>query len=194
MRDPAQFRHPEQRGTILVPGIPTLAPGVRRYLVPGGGSRAVDVCAGDEFTIMDEQGLQQAEIVFFDGEGNSDTGMFGGANAISTENILRTLQSERSGRDILTKLLANGLKLHEASAVAVLGESRPGDTVTFTAEKSGLLIVGAPGMPMLPQEQNAPTPVVLYVKNARYSESELLVARRLQDSLIVPAWPDRTAR
>ena len=46
------------------------------------------------------------------------------------------------------------------------GESRPGDMETFHALENGILIVCAPGGPMLPEAQDAPTDVVLYLRRA----------------------------
>ena len=44
--------------------------------------------------------------------------------------------------------------------------SRPGDFVEFTAECDGLLICAAPGGPMSPEMQDAPTELILYLRRA----------------------------
>lgn len=167
MLDPVQYRHPYQRGGVLVPGLPVLAPGVERHPVPGGGSRAIEIVAGDEFTILDEQGLQSAELVFFTPDGRSDIGMFGAHGGKSATGLQQTLsRGDTSGQRVQGALMAAGFDLANANAVSVLGESRAGDTVTFSASQDGLLIVCAPGEPMNPGEQNVATPVILYVKRA----------------------------
>jgi hypothetical protein len=45
--------------------------------VPGGGSRAVRIEKGDEISVLDREGLQSAELVFFTPDGRSDAGMIG---------------------------------------------------------------------------------------------------------------------
>ena len=62
LHTPEQFRHPMQLGPVLVPGIPVLADNTERFPVPPTGSRAVELRAGDEFAVVDDEGKQRAEI------------------------------------------------------------------------------------------------------------------------------------
>jgi len=183
--DPIQYRHPYQHGSVLVPGLPVLAPGVERHPVPGGGSRAVEIIAGDTFSVLDEQGQQTAELVFFTPDGKSDPGVFNATQGASATGIQQTLSSgDASGKRVLDALTRGGFDLGSASAVTVLGDSQPGDFETWTAAADGLLIVCAPGGPMLPHEQNVATPVILYVQRAN---PELLPdTRRPPDPLADP--------
>ena len=73
------FETPYERGGILSPGLPILPHGTERYPVPGGGSRAVRIERGDEISVLDREGLQPAELVFFAPDGTSDAGMIGAA-------------------------------------------------------------------------------------------------------------------
>lgn len=165
--DPVQYRHPYQKGSVLVPGLPTLAPGVERHPVPGGGSRAVEIIAGDTFSVLDEQGLQSAELVFFTPDGQSDPGVFGVSKGKSANGIQQTLSAgDASGRRALAALEYSGFDIASAQAVQILGDSRPGDHETYTASSDGLLIVCAPGEAMSPECQNVATPVILYVQRA----------------------------
>nr|MBX2884891.1 DUF1989 domain-containing protein [Granulosicoccus sp.] len=175
--DPAQYRHPYQKGSVLVPGLPTLAPGVERHPVPGGGSRAVEIIAGDTFSVLDEQGLQSAELVFFTPDGRSDPAVFGVASGVAATGIQQTLsRGDASGRRALDALIRTGFDIASAQAVQILGDSRPGDYETFTAHTDGLLIVCAPGDDMSPDCQNVATPVILYLQRAN---PELLPDKRL---------------
>src|SRR5690606_19644948 len=71
------LERPMVRGGVLIPGLPVLPPGTERHPVPGGGSRAVAIEAGDTITVVDREGLQPCEIVFFDPEGRSDPARLG---------------------------------------------------------------------------------------------------------------------
>ena len=72
-----RFETPYERAGVLVPGLPVLPHGTERHPVPGGGSRAVRIEAGDTISVLDVEGLQPAELVFFAPDGRSDAGMIG---------------------------------------------------------------------------------------------------------------------
>ena len=57
-------------GSNKFPGLPLLPHGIERYVVPGCGSRGLEINKGDEITIVDKQGLQLGELVFFNPLGN----------------------------------------------------------------------------------------------------------------------------
>ena len=42
------LEHAYERAGVILPGLPVLPPGVERYPVPGGGSRAVPIATGDD--------------------------------------------------------------------------------------------------------------------------------------------------
>ena len=72
-----------------------------------------------------------------------------------------------SGAKVLAALKAAGFSLEDGDGVPVLGNgSRPGDTETMVAATDGLLICAAPGGPMLPEAQDAPTELILYIRRA----------------------------
>jgi aminomethyltransferase len=170
------FPYPQsgERHGILTPGIPVLPKGMERHPVPGGGSRAVRIDKGDEITIADREGMQQAELAFFSPDGRSDAGLIGAKGEGEASGIQQTLGAgDRSGRRVLKALETAGFDISAADAVRILGgESRAGDSETFHAQSDGLLIVAAPGSPMLPENQNAPTEIVLYVRRANVSEGK----------------------
>jgi len=73
----------------------------------------------------------------------------------------------KSGAKVLRALKAAGFKIEDGDAIGLFGEgSRPGDTATMTATTDGLLICAAPGGPMSPEDQNAPTDLSLYIRRA----------------------------
>ena len=159
---------PWERGGIVAPGLPVLPPGVERHPVPGGGSRAVAVSAGDEILVMDREGLQEGELVFFAPDGRSDAGLIGALGRGRPTRVIDTLaDGSRSGARVLSALAAAGFDIERGDAVGILGDgSRPGDMETFTAQSDGLLVVAAPGGPMQPDAQDPPTELILYLRRA----------------------------
>ncbi|RMD95786.1 MAG: DUF1989 domain-containing protein, partial [Alphaproteobacteria bacterium] len=165
----AIFEVPWERNGVRVPGLPILPPGVERHPVPGGGTRAVEVRAGDEIIVMDREGLQLAELVLFAPDGRAEAAFLGAASAGPPEGIMATLAAGgASGARVAGALGRAGFDLAHAEAVRVLGEgSRPGDQAAFTAQTDGLLVVAAPGGPMAPDAQDAPTEIILYIRRMR---------------------------
>ncbi len=159
---------PFERGGIIAPGLPILPQGVERHPIPGGGSRAVPVRAGDQLTILDRQGMQPGELVFFTGDGRSDAGMLGATGAGRPDGALSVLAGgSLSGAKVMKTLTAAGIRLEQGDAVRIFTQgSRAGDMESFTAACDGLLIVAAPGEAMRPEAQNTPTDLVLYIRRA----------------------------
>ncbi len=186
MGTPRTFERPYERAGVLVPGLPVLPDGVQRHPVPGGGSRVLPIDAGDEITVVDWEGLQRCELVFFDADGRSDAGMIGGTGSGPPKGLQAILLSgESSARRLRTELEKRSLDLGRADTVCALGDgSRPGDTETFIARTDGTLIIAAPGAPMAPDAQNPATEIVLYIK--REARSNLKVLRGPPDPLAEP--------
>ncbi|MEM7302753.1 MAG: DUF1989 domain-containing protein [Pseudomonadota bacterium] len=167
------FETPYERAGIITPGLPLLPHGVERHPVPGGGSRAVPIDKGDEISVLDREGLQQAELVFFAPDGTSDAGMIGAKGQGDATAIKHTLTSHHSGIRVIKALDAAGFDLGKADAVRALGDgSRPGDMATFEALCDGLLIVCSVGHEMAPEDQDSPTEIVLYIRRANPGEGK----------------------
>ncbi|MEM7075233.1 MAG: DUF1989 domain-containing protein [Pseudomonadota bacterium] len=162
------FETPFERAGVVTPGLPVLPHGTERHPVPGGGSRAVPVFAGDVIALLDREGLQPGELIFFTPDGTSDPGKIGARSSGRPDGVISVLANgSRSGTKVASALDKAGFDLGDAHCVRVFNEgSRPGDMVQFTAECDGLLIVAAPGGPMSPAEQNAPTDLILYLRRA----------------------------
>jgi len=161
------FETPYERAGVIAPGLPILPHGVERHPVPGGGSRAVKIDRGDEISVLDRQGLQPVELVFFAPDGTCDPSLIGAKGAGAPTGLRRALVADTSGQRVLETLASAGFDLGRAEAARAFGEgSRAGDMATFHADSDGLLIVCATGSPMLPFEQNAATEVILYIRRA----------------------------
>ena len=159
---------PYERADVIFPGLPVLPHGTERHPIPGGGSRVVEIGKGDEISVVDHEGLQQGEIVFFTPDGNSDLGKLGVTGTGRPYGVASVLcNGSASGRKVETALGAAGFNLETAEAIKIFSEgSHAGDMVTFFAECDGLIIVAAPGGPMQPDASNPPTELFLYIRRA----------------------------
>ena len=162
------FETPFERHGVVTPGLPILPHGTERHPIPGGGSRALRIERGDEIAILDREGLQPGELVFFAPDGSSGAAMIGASSAGRPEGVMSVLSSPaRSAVRVRKALDAAGFDLARAEAVRVFAEgSRPGDMASFTAACDGLLIAAAPGGPMEPDQQDTPTELILYIRRA----------------------------
>ena len=163
-----RFERPTKLGQAIVPGLPLLPHGVERYVVPGGGSRGIKIDKGDEITVVDREGLQLGEMVFFAPDGSSDAGMIGAKGSGQAEHLINLLNSgDLSGRKVLISLETSGFDIKNGDAIRIFEEgSNSGDNVDFFASSDGLLIVSAPGEKMLPQAQNGSTELIVYVRRS----------------------------
>ncbi|MEM9046318.1 MAG: DUF1989 domain-containing protein [Pseudomonadota bacterium] len=171
MGDLSRFERPTELGSVLTPGLPLLPHGVERHPVPGGGSRAVEIQTGDEITVVDREGLQPAEIVFFTPDGRADPGMLGGMSTGAPGGLQKSLAAgDASARQVLGALDKAGFDIGRAEAIRVFDAgSAAGERASYTASCGGLLIVCAVGDAMLPEAQSAPTELVLYIRRANPS-------------------------
>ncbi|WP_103763767.1 MULTISPECIES: DUF1989 domain-containing protein [Roseovarius] len=162
------FETPYERAGVITPGLPILPHGTERHPIPGGGSRAVPIYRGDEVSVLDFQGLQPGEMVFFTPDGKSDPGRLGASSHGRPDGVLSVLDNGSvSGRRVASALDRAGFKLGDAQCIKVFSEgSRAGEMATFQADSDGLLIVAAPGGPMDPGTQAPPTDLILYIRRA----------------------------
>ena len=168
------FETPYERAGVVNPGLPILPHGTERHPVQGGGSRAVPVFKGDEISVLDFDGLQPGELVFFRPDGTSDAGMLGAAAMGRPDGVISVLANgSKSGARVAKALASAGFDLGRAEAVKIFQDgSHPGDMATFHAGCDGLLILAAPGGPMHPGEQNPPTDLILYIRRANPGEAK----------------------
>ena len=162
------FQTPYERAGVITPGLPVLPHGTERHPIPGGGSRAVPVYKGDEVSVLDRQGLQPGELVFFTPDGKSDAGMLGATSTGRPDGVISVLSNgSRSGAKVAKALDQAGFDLGKGQAIRIFSEgSHPGDMATFAAGCDGLLIVAAPGGPMHPGDSTPPSELILYIRRA----------------------------
>src|SRR5260221_14114734 len=153
---------------ILRPGLRSLPPGVERHVVAGGGSMVVKVVGGDRFLLTDIEGGQACEIAFCDGEGRFDLSAIGAKADGGGEGLKQALTQDSEGaRRTLTALQRRGIDPGRAKSLRLFGgDGRAGATAEFTVGREGTLVVGAPGEPMSPGEQNTATEIELRIARA----------------------------
>ena len=168
------FETPYERRGVITPGLPVLAPGVERYPVSGGGSCSVQIEKDDEICVLDREGLQSVELVFFAPDGTSAAAMLGAKNCGAPTSLQKALSNGgSSAAKVLHALNTAGFDLGRAEAVRVFEDgSKAGDMAIFYAANDGLLIVHTPAEAMSPEEQNPPTEVTLYIRRANPPEEK----------------------
>jgi len=163
------YLEPFSRSGVSTPGIVVLPDNVERHTIPGGGSRALEVEAGDIVNVLDVSGLQCVELVHFTPDGKSDAGRLGRQGSGAANGVYSTLiEGGSSGERVMRLLESSGFALADADCVQLFeGDSVAGELRSVTVAAGGLLCVAAPGGPMMPDAQNAPTDVLLFIERAK---------------------------
>lgn len=177
-----------ERKGVIAPGLPILPHGVERHPVPGGGSRALPIYKGDEISLLDFDGLQPAEMVFFSPDRCSDAQMLGAKGHGRPDRIIATLANgSSSGAQVLRALKKAEFDLNKGDAICVFHEgSRAGDMEHFTAQSDGMIIVASIGEQMLPETQNTLTDIIIYIRRAdpQQAKADISAPDPLADPLI----------
>ena len=182
------FETPFEKKGIITPGVPILPRGTERHPVPGGGSRALAISAGDQICILDFDGLQPGELVFFAPDKTSNAGYLGTSGSGKPKGIIETLANgSQSGRKVLKALEKSGFDLAVGDGIKIFSEgSYPGDMVQFTAECDGLLIIATVGNRMAADSQKTLTDLIVYIKRSvlKISEEILLAPDPLANPIL----------
>lgn len=154
------------RPKLLLPGLRPPDPSLERYWVRPGGATVVALEPGDRFTVIDRDGGQTAEVTALTPDGLEASDAIG-ARADAPATVLRSLTSSATdgARDVLADLAARGLDPMEATAATLFGEwSPPGSSQSFPADRSLVVVVGAPAGRIV---DGAPPPSDLVVEVRR---------------------------
>jgi len=181
------------RSQSYEPGLPLLGTGLERYPVRGGGATVVDLSEGDRLEIIDPEGLQRCELAVFGKDGHEDASALGAVASAPAEGIAGILTGEsESARAVAAALRQRGFGLEGIRAIQLFeGDSRPGESASFTAQRAAVCIIAAPGASMAPDRQDAPTDLVAMVKRARMAPQ---AAPRLPTPLADPRLDFRVER
>ncbi len=187
------FLSPTVRNGIIVPGLPTLPPGVERYVVKGGGSVTVKVEQGDNITLVDKDGLQAAELVLFDDNGSSKAAYLGQTRGQPAQGLQQILSdASDSAKRLHRGLNKHGIDIAGAEAVYIANtHSLPGEQQQFSAQVSGTLVVTTPGLPMQVDAQNPVSDIIIFIERINPTTKRIVspaepLADPLQDVNIQP--------
>ena len=169
---------------ILEPGLNALPPDTERYVATAGGSVSFDLNSGDEIRLVNPEGLQVAEISVFDETGKSDMQTIGASANGKAEGLKQILSdsTQPSARRLLQSLQSRSIRISEAISTRVFDDSsQAGASEAFTANKKLTCIIAAPGEPMLVDQQNTLTDIIVFVH--RHSSSGQTGLIKLPDPL-----------
>ena len=168
-----------------LPGLGIYEPGRERYVIRGGAMVVIPLIEGDQFELVDPEGLQCAHIVAFDSRGTICTGQLAPNRSTNGQRLAAMLQQDSKGtRNIRAKLKSFDIDLASAATAEVLsGETEAGSRETFVSERECIAIIGAPGEPMHVNQQNPPTDLIAWVTRKQPNDR---VENDLHDPLADP--------
>lgn len=163
---------PPKPSLIKQPSVFSMPPGSERYVVEGCGAILVTVEAGDQITIVNDEGGQPCEVIAADQKGKSDLGIVG-LSAAGDARGLKALfaSSARSLHGLRMGLEARGIDLSKCQSAQFFETTTPAKAeVAMTATRDGVTIIAAPHpnpeMRMDVTAQDTATPLVVMIKRA----------------------------
>ena len=171
---------------MLQPGLNTLPANTERYVVRACGITAFELFRGDEIELVNPEGMQVGEITVFDGNGNSDLQTIGANTNGRAEGMKSILDGNDASAIKLERTLRyRNISLEAARSLSVFSKDSPaGESIRFTANEDLTCIVAAPGAPMLVDQQDTVTDLVVFVHRQPREDGERLI--HLPDPLADP--------
>jgi len=174
MQQPAEtaflpsLRRPDS-SLIPQPGLARRQAAMERYRVPAGGAIVVALKPGDRLTVASPYGGQAGELTAFAADGRNALAALGAADEGAAVHLLDILAGEGAARDgFRWKMTRQGFALAEARAMRLFAaEGEPGETRSFLAVEALSVAVAAPGRPMLPERQDAPSDLAATIERAQ---------------------------
>ena len=153
---------------VMYPGLPFLGTNIERYIVNGGGATVFQLMQGDQVEVLDEEGLQKCEAIFFDEAGQRDASVAGlkpGQHDTALSEILTSQAPDV--RRLRQSLEFRSCDLRDLKCNILLDGDHPaGVSEQFTAHRDGVCVLVAPGGAMSPDEQTPATDITVLVKRA----------------------------
>src|SRR5690606_25817301 len=147
-------------------GLPVFEPGTERYFVRGGGAVVLRLLPDDRLTVTDLEGRQRCELAVFSPDGRPDPAALGlRADAPSSGIGRLLLEPDAETQEVARVLRQHGLPAGiDRVAVPLAGDAHAGEQVSWQAQREAICIVHAPGGPMDPENQDAPTDLLATVR------------------------------
>jgi len=151
------------------------------YQILGGEAISIDLKSGDSVEIVDVEGDQKCSVLAFDSKKSSalsslnwNTKPKNNSNKISSGDCSEMLKAILNGKKIKSK---------EFQAAELFSESSPADTrQSFNTNNDLLCVFDAEGGPMLVDQQNSPTEILINVSRS----NPTIPSERLPEALAKP--------
>ena len=167
----------------IILGNPGLPKNTERYVVSGMGIIGIDLYKDDELKIVNLEGSQIVEIVFFNNLGNCESivGKEYNANAnfikekIKSENYKKLIQNLKKRKFSFEKI--NSLNFFDKASL-------PGEEIILNVEKTGFAIIAAPGKIMNVDSSEVATELYVFIKrnNKENKKNEAILPEPLADT------------
>ena len=167
-----------------IAGISGLIPGEEHYVTKAQGIIGIDVFAGDAFQLTNIEGMQIAEIVFFDKNGKSDSSIINQKNSGNATNIKKILSKNNYGEELIKKLKTKNIDINNAKSFICFNEfSKAKEKIKFKSQEDGFILISAPGKNMIIDQNAAPSDIDVRVfrKNINLNKNKLSLPDPLAD-------------
>ncbi|MDQ2066197.1 DUF1989 domain-containing protein [Xinfangfangia sp. CPCC 101601] len=162
---------PPRPSRILTPQTVSPHHGFERHVIPGGGALMVQIAAGDRLTVINDEGGQPAELIATRPDGRIDAALLGQASNSQADGLKAMLALGDAAGQGLSRLRrgleARQIDLARAGALRLFApDTAAGARAELTVLEAGWLILAAPGLPMVPENQDTATPITLHIQRA----------------------------
>ncbi|MEN9011067.1 MAG: DUF1989 domain-containing protein [Yoonia sp.] len=159
---------PPKPSAIYEPRVFSLPAGTERYHVEGGGAALVPLSAGDQITIINEEGGQHCELLVCDSKGRVQAELIGAQGQGPATGLQALLDSsDHSLRGLRMGLSARKIDVSADGAVHLFERTTPAKTEqSFTVLQDGCAVIAAPGGIMDLEAQDTLTPLTVMIKRA----------------------------
>ncbi|WP_415918986.1 DUF1989 domain-containing protein [Tateyamaria sp. SN6-1] len=159
---------PPRPSQIIQPAQFSLPPGTERYVVQGGGAILIPVEAGDQVSIINDEGGQVCEVVCADAQGHVADSLLDRPADAPADGLRALLAgSDQSLRGFRMGLEARRIDLAPARAVRLFDpDTRAKASEDMRVARDGTLIIAAPGGAMDAEAQDTVTPLTVMIKRA----------------------------
>ena len=166
----------------IILGNPGLPKNTERYVVSGMGVIGIDLYKDDELKIVNLEGSQIVEMVFFNSLGNCESivGKEYNANA----NFIKEKIKSESYKKLIQNLKKRKFSFEKINSLNFFDKaSLPGEEIILNVEKTGFAIIAAPGKIMNVESSEVATDLYVFIKrnNKENKKNEAMLPEPLAD-------------
>tara|TARA_X000000368_G_scaffold118718_1_gene92848 strand:- start:331 stop:2682 length:2352 start_codon:yes stop_codon:yes gene_type:complete len=166
----------------IILGNPGLPKNTERYVVSGMGVIGIDLYKDDELKIVNLEGSQIVEMVFFNSLGNCESivGKEYNANA----NFIKEKIKSESYKKLIQNLKKRKFSFEKINSLNFFNKtSLPEEEINLNVEKTGFAIIAAPGKIMNVESSEVATDLYVFIKrnNKENKKNEAMLPEPLAD-------------